>query len=262
MIEITAEDMDLKKIAESGQTFRAKMVSEGVYRFIYKSCALFITKKAPCTFEVSYSAKEWEKIWIPYFDLDSSYELDPKGFENPYLKKAIEAGKGIRILRQDPWECLISFIISQRKNIPAISSCVEKMSEERGREIKTPRGTLKAFPDPASLLSDLSSFKLGYRQDYVRGAAKKVADGELDLAELSSLPDAELKLELKKIKGVGEKIANCVLLFGYHRMSCAPVDVWIEKIINEWFKGENPFPKMGEKAGILQQYLYFYARSI
>lgn len=262
MIRITDEDMDLKKIAESGQTFRAKMVNEGVYRFIYKSSALFITKKAPCTFEVSCSPKEWEKIWMPYFDLENSYFMDPKDFENPYLKKAIEAGKGIRILRQDPWECLISFIISQRKNIPAISSCVEKMSGERGREIETPLGTVKSFPDPSSLLSDLSSFKLGYRQAYVEEAAKNVAEGKLDLGALAALPDAELKLELKKIKGVGEKIANCVLLFGYHRMSCAPVDVWIEKIINEWFKGVNPFPEMGEKAGILQQYLYFYARSI
>ena len=89
-----------------------------------------------------------------------------------------------------------------------------------------------------------------------------MADGGLDLASLGSLPNLELKSELKKVKGVGEKISNCVLLFGYHRMDCAPVDVWIEKIINEWFGGINPFPEMGKKAGILQQYLYFYARSI
>ena len=262
MIITTDEDMDLKKIAESGQTFRAKMAEGGAYRFIYKSFALFISKKSPCAFEVSCPPKEWEKIWIPYFDLESRYELNPKNFKNPYLQKAVEAGKGIRILRQDPWECLISFIISQRKNIPAIRSCVEKMSEERGEEIQTPRGTLRAFPNPSSLLGGLSSFKLGYREEYVQGAAKKVSEGQLDLDALKCLSDGDLKSELKKIKGVGEKVANCVVLFGYHRMSCAPVDVWIEKIINEWFGGVNPFPKMGQKAGILQQYLYFYARSI
>ncbi|MBR4400038.1 MAG: hypothetical protein IKT06_03880 [Aeriscardovia sp.] len=238
------------------------MAAEGVYRFVYKRSALFISKKAPCRFEVSCSPREWEEVWVPYFDLESSYELNPEDFGNPYLQKAVNAGKGIRILRQDPWECLISFIISQRKNIPAISSCVEKMSAERGEEIRTPHGGLKAFPEPAGLLGDLSGFRLGYREGYVREAARKVAEGELDLCSLAQLPDADLKLELKKVKGVGEKIANCVLLFGYHRMSCAPVDVWIEKIINEWFGGKNPFPDMGDKAGILQQYLYFYARSI
>ncbi|MBR6440272.1 MAG: DNA glycosylase [Aeriscardovia sp.] len=262
MITKTEEDMDLRKIAESGQVFRAKECRPGLYRFVHRNFALFISKKAPGMFEVSCTPKEWEKVWIPYFDLDEKYDIDTDAFSNPYIRKAVQAGHGIRILRQDPWECLISFIISQRKNIPAISSCVEKMSEERGENIETSMGTVKAFPKPGELRGDLSLFKLGYREDYVRGAAEEVADGELDLSSLSKLADSELKSKLKEVRGVGEKIANCVSLFAYHRTACAPVDVWIEKIIKDWFGGENPFPSLGEKAGIIQQYLYFYARSI
>ncbi|MBO6003632.1 MAG: hypothetical protein J6P35_01520 [Aeriscardovia sp.] len=262
MIRTSEEDMDLKKIAESGQTFRTKEVSAGLYRFVCRESAIFISRKGAGKFEVSCTPEEWEKIWIPYFDLDESYKFDPKDFENPYLKKAVEAGKGIRILRQDPWECLISFIISQRKNIPAISSCVEKMSEERGKDIFTPSGIAKAFPRPEALTKDLSDFKLGYREEYVKEAAQEVEEGKIDLKSLCSLPDADLKAKLKEIRGVGEKIANCVSLFAYHRTACAPIDVWIEKIINNWFGGENPFPALGDKAGIIQQYLYFYARSI
>lgn len=261
VIRTTKEDMDLKKIAESGQNFRVKMVGGEAYRFVYKSFALFISKKAPCIFNVSCSPKEWEEVWIPYFDLESSYKLNPEDFENLYLKKAINAGKGIRILRQDPWECLISFIISQRKNIPAIRLCVEKMSEERGEIIQTPQGIVKSFPNPEALLTDLSEFRLGYREEYVGKAAEKVATGKLDLVSLENFSDLDLKSELKKVKGVGEKVANCISLFGYHRLACAPVDVWIERTINEWFGGVNPFDKMEQKAGILQQCLYFYARS-
>ena len=262
MIRKTEEDMDLKKIAESGQVFRAKECEPGLYRFVHCKSALFISKKAPKVFDVSCTPEEWERVWIPYFDLDEKYRIDPKDFDNPYLKKAVEFGQGIRILRQNPWECLVSFIISQRKNIPAITSCVEKMSEEKGEGIETPLGVVKAFPSPDALRGDLSSFKLGYREAYVRGAADKVEKGELNLPSLYGLDDAGLKAKLKEVKGVGEKIANCVSLFAYHRTACAPVDVWIEKIINDWFEGENPFPALGSRAGIIQQYLYFYARSI
>ena len=262
MIRETEEDMDLKKIAESGQVFRAKEMAPGLYRFVHKQSALFISKKAPRVFEASCTPAEWEKIWVPYFDLDEDYKIRPEDFGNPYLKKAVQAGQGIRILKQDPWECLVSFIISQRKNIPAISSCVEKMSEERGEEIETPMGTVKAFPRPEQLLEGLAAFRLGYREEYVKRAAEEVAQGALDLSSLSGLKDLELKSRLKEVKGVGEKIANCVSLFAYHRTACAPVDVWIKKIINNWFGGENPFPSLGGKAGIIQQYLYFYARSI
>lgn len=175
-----------------------------------------------------------------------------------FLTQAEQAGRGLRILRQDPWEMLITFIISQRKNIPAIRQAVEKLAVLYGHPVKE---MLFTFPTPEELGSaseaDLRAAGLGYRAPYVKDAADKVLSGELDLEALGKLDDEALFEKLMTVKGVGKKVANCICLFGFGRTSRAPVDVWIERAIS-LCGGVDPFPAFGEYAGIMQQYAFYY----
>ena len=258
------DDFDLKKIVDSGQCFRPKEIASGVFRFIVGENILHISKLDDDLFEVNCSADDWERVWKNYFDLDTNYssirhDIETFAAGKPYKKKLTDAtnfGKGIRILRQEPFEMLISFIISQRKNIPAIRSSVERICERFGRRV----GDVYLFPRVEEFTDDLTGLGLAYRKDYIKDALEKVASGMIDLKELETFSDAELVEELKLIHGVGDKIANCVALFAYHRVDRAPVDVWIKRAINEDFNGENIFTAFGKNAGILQQYIFYHKR--
>ncbi len=263
------DDFDLKKIIDSGQCFRPKETSEGVFRFIVGENILHIRERGENLFEIDCSAEDWEKVWRNYFDLETNYSAIRRDVENfaagkPYEKilcDAVEFGKGIRILRQDPFEMLISFIISQRKNIPAIRGSIEKICAKFGRRV----GKVYLFPRieefSSATLDDLAGLGLAYRNIYIKDALEKVASGAIDFVELESFSDKDLIEELKLINGVGDKIANCVALFAYHRVNRAPVDVWIKRAIDEDFYGENVFEKFGANAGILQQYIFYYKRT-
>ncbi len=266
------DDFDLKKIADSGQCFRAKEIEQGLFRFITLNKFVYIKQVGEFDFDISCTDNDWEHYWIKYFDLETSYwairrdifqysERTP--FEN-YLKTATEFGKGIRILRQNPFETLISFIISQRKSIPAIKKSVELICESFGEIIHTPYEDLRLFPTPEKLsvatTLGLSSCALGYRGAYVRDAIEKVRTHVVDLEEMIYSSNEDLLFELREIKGVGEKIANCVGLFAYHRLDLSPVDVWIKRTIEEDFHGRNVFNEFGTYAGVLQQYIFYYKR--
>lgn len=270
-VKIT-DDFNLKNIVESGQCFRPREVRAGLYRFITKDHVLFIKRIGEDTFDVSCDETEWQGIWKDYFDLDTNYaairrdiadfaEIKPYG---EFLYEATKFGKGIRILRQDPFETLISFIISQRKNIPAIRKSVELICDSFGKPIKTDYGIVRTFPDYFRLsdasIMDLSSFALGYRSKYVRDAIDKVNDMTINLDDLKSLSDEGLLKTLQKINGVGIKVACCVALYAYHRTDVLPIDVWIQRAIKEDFGGEDVFRQFGYNAGILQQYIFFYKR--
>ena len=209
--------------------------------------------------------EEYEHFWRHYFDLETNYRqyesaIDPN---DRYLKSAFDFGSGIRILNQDPWEMLITFIISQRKNIPAIRQAVEALSKKCGTCIDK-ENEIYAFPTPAQLsaltVSDLQSLSLGYRAKYIYETTKQVADGSLDLAWWDTLSDHDLHNMLLSCYGVGEKVANCVALFGYHRISAFPVDVWIDRIQKTYYNGHFPVEKYEGFAGIMQQYLFYYER--
>lgn len=260
------DDFDLYKTAHSGQCFRVSQNND-TYRFITKENYVDIKRTGDTSYEVSASKSEWDSIWAHYFDLETSYtdirNMIPES--DTYIFGASKIGKGIRILNQDRFEMLISFIISQRKSIPAISSCVEKLSRSYGKRILTHTGEeLYAFPSPSSLArateEELKEKGLGYRVSYVLSAAQKVASGELDLEKAAELNDEELFGTLKSLYGVGDKVANCVLLFGYHRTGRAPVDTWIKKVIDEEYNGVDPFDKYGDVAGIMQQYVFYNAQ--
>ncbi len=239
------------------------MQAENKARVIAHGKVLYLTDEGNGDISLSCTEKEYRDIWHGYFDLGSDYEGYIKAID-PYdscLKKAASFGSGIRILRQEPFETLISFIISQRKNIPAIQSSVEKLCRICGDRIKDDEF---AFPSPEAIASlserELTECSLGYRAPYVREAARRISMGEKNLEALGSLSDEELFDELVSFYGVGKKVANCVMLFAYHRIGAFPVDVWIKRIEDEHYNGHFPVEKYPGFAGIMQQYMFFYAR--
>ena len=258
---------DLKKIADSGQCFRAVLRPEGSYRFITGEQVLYIRPVSGEIYQVSCDADLWERVWIPYFDLGRNYRELNRWIpaEDTFLNRAARAGAGIRILYQDPWETLVTFIISQRKSIPAIRSVVELLSRRYGTEIHTPFETLYAFPTALQLRDvcgeDYIACKAGYRAPYLCDAVQQVLSGHLNLDEIASYPDNQLISALEGVRGVGIKVANCVALFAYGRTACAPVDTWIQKIIRKEYGGQAPFERYGDAAGIMQQYFFYYAQS-
>ena len=265
-INIT-DDFDLNKIAQSGQCFRAHEFEDGTFRFVSRSNVLYIKKSAPCLYELSCNKTEWKNIWHSYFDFERNYQAirDAIPKNDNYMASAANEGRGIRILKQDAWEMLITFIISQRKSIPSIKNSIELLCNAYGELVHTERETLKLFPAPEKLYraseSDLKNCKLGYRVGYIKDAARAICEQKLDLDVISQYDDTSLLEALKTVKGVGDKVANCICLFSYARTAMAPVDTWISKIIESKYKGVNPFPAYGDVAGIMQQYAFFYAQN-
>ncbi len=267
MIKISSEYLDMRKIADSGQVFRFNKTDDGSYDLIANNKHLRIQKlidnKDINTYELDCSEEDYNKIWKDYFDMDTDYSIYTYDLDenDVYLQKACEYSKGIRILRQDKWEMLVSFIISQRKSIPAIKSSIEKMAVNLGEEIDD---RIYTFPKPQEILSAddtvLESCGLGYRLPYIRAAARDVIENGVDLYDSDNLSDEELLDKLKEFKGVGVKVANCVLLFGYHRIGAFPIDVWVEKILNNHYDGTFPMERYKGYAGVLQQYMFFYER--
>lgn len=265
---VDARHFDISKIAESGQCFRLNENEEGTYGLIHKGRYLEIGYRPDSMqYEFECSTDEYERIWKDYFDMTFDYAgiesaVDKK---DAFLVNAVRYGSGIRILKQDPWEMLISFIISQRKSIPAIKTSIEKLCRLCGREIHTKRGIRYAFPsseEVAGLTYDeLASCSLGYRTKYVAAAAEAAANGSIDLDALYELSDGDLKEELLRLYGVGTKVADCIMLFAYHRLDSFPEDVWIKRAMeNEYPKGF-PAEKYSGYAGIMQQYIFFYMRN-
>ena len=271
IIKIT-DDFDMRKIADSGQCFRVVEVAKGIFRFVKLNNIVYIKKVGEGKYDVSCSNADWEKFWVDYFDLNRSYaqireniiSMSEGEVYEDYIKDALEYGKGIRILRQDPFETLISFIMSQRKNIPAIKASIELMCESFGKLARTQYEALNLFPDVQTLsytsAYDLASLKLGYRGPYIRDALDKIGNRTVDLETLYDVPDGKLLEILQRIRGVGPKVAACVALYSYRRLNIMPIDVWIQRAIDEDFGGVNVFYEFAEHAGILQQYIFFYKR--
>ena len=288
MLTIFNDDLDLEKIADSGQCFRWKRINgEGdpaAYRIISGGRVVFMRclseGEEGKRLELSCAEKEYEEYWKDYLDAATVYK-DIRGLidegKDPYLYRAASLGEGMRILRQDPFETLISFIISQRKSIPAITSSVEKLSKAAGERIVLSSGEKKwlkergygeeeyyAFPSPERIAAlseeELKSCGFGYRTPYIRQASLDVLSGKLDLEGLSEKGDEELFTELLSIYGVGKKVASCVCLFGFHRLDFFPVDVWMERVLKTHYKKGFSFKKYRPYNGVMQQYLFYDAR--
>ena len=192
--------------------------------------------------------------------MDRNYsEIIEKISTNEVLKNASEYGKGIRVLNQPPWETLCSFIISQNNNIKRIKGIISRLCETYGEKIEGGY----TFPTAEKLASlspeDLAPLRAGFRAKYIIDAAKKVANGEVNLLSLKDLPYGEAQAELLKIKGVGPKVADCALLFSHRHIDAFPKDVWIKRALTVLFGGDLPKEAV-PYAGIVQQYIFFYAR--
>ena len=267
MIVSIPADFDLDLIVHSGQCFRPGQMADGRYRFIHRDNLLYIAQSGDGKYEISCTREEWSAVWSEYFDLTRDYGQVRNQIPrfDGFLSVAAARCTGLRILRQDPWETLISFIISQRKTIPAIRTSIERLCRRFGRPIPDGDPDCYGFPAPEALSratpEELADCGLGYRAQYIHEAAAAAASGAVDLSSLASLSDADLLQELMKIRGVGTKIANCVCLFSYARVNCAPVDVWISRVLDLYYAGKSPFETYASDAGIFQQYMFVYCQS-
>ena len=210
--------------------------------------------------------ENFDTFFRDYFDLDFDYDLCAETFpDDEYLKRAVSAGNGIRILHQEPFETLCSFILSQNNNIPRIRSLTETLCRVYGAPISYRNTTYYAFPDAETLAETseekLRALKTGFRASYLLDAAKKVADGVIDFSRIEKSPTEEGLKELCKIKGVGIKVASCVLLFAFHKYDSFPIDVWMKKILSEHYPPDTDGKYFGKFAGIAQQYLFHYERN-
>ncbi len=265
MTDILIPGFDIALTADSGQCFRFNRIDENRYHIVASSRQLIIEESGEHRFRLDCDKESYASFWYNYFDMDRDYGAVtasvPK--DDIFLQQAASFAGGLRILRQDPWETLIGFIISQRKNLPAIKGCVEALSRRFGSRLDA---QTFAFPSPAQLAQasndDLLACSLGYRAPYIRETARIAASGMIDPYALGNLDDADLQVELTRFPGVGAKVANCVMLFGYGRTSSFPRDVWINRVIDRYYGGESPAEQLGKNAGILQQYMFCYIRSL
>lgn len=203
-------------------------------------------------------------MWTDYFDCDTDYTAISRSFAiDDFTTKAAAFGRGIRILKQEPWEALCTFILSQCNNIPRITGLVRRLCEQLGTPISFKDQTLYTFPEPEALaqctLSDLQVLRAGYRAPYLLAAAQAMQSGELDFAVLNSLSTAEARKSIMKLRGVGRKVADCFLLFGLHKLDAFPVDTWMKKAAIYYDGDMLPFMD-SPYAGVYQQYFFFYTR--
>lgn len=209
------------------------------------------------------SEEELESLWRPYFDLDTDYGEKRRMLSrmSPALAEAAAFAPGIRILRQEPWEALCSFIISQNNHIPRIKGIIQRLCQLLGEPI--PGTEWHSFPGPERMAScqveDLAPLRAGFRGKYLVDAARKVASGEVDLEKVARSPVETGREELRKILGVGPKVAECALLYGFHKTECFPMDVWMKRAMATLLPGKSP-QEFGENAGLAQQYLFHYSR--
>ena len=294
MIKKQIDYFNVSQIAGSGQCFR--MVPEesggpagprtetesGWYRVISGEHFLRIRQENDI---IEFDCPEAEScFWQRYFDLDTDYGAVIRGIpeKDRYLTEAARAGQGIRILRQDAWEMILSFIISQQKTIPMIQAAVEALCETYGARRTAADGQVyHSFPRPEQLsgasLEDFKNLKLGYRAKYIHAICQDAASGALDLDHLAALDYAGAMEYLTGFYGIGTKVANCICLFGLHHIEAFPVDTWIQKILmREYYDGRKyrkiPRSRLCETmvrdhfdtgcGGILQQYIFNYERNV
>lgn len=272
-VVLTGQDsFDIELILECGQCFRFKKIDEKEYRLIAFNRILNIKQTenkiifSPCTIA------DFENIWYNYFDLSTDYNAIKKALSGDrVLKEACEFGGGIRILKQDPTECLISFIISQNNRIPMIKKVIENICQKWGCDL----GGEYSFPTPKAMKDanqeTLMECRTGFRHKYIRDCLDRLLDGGLDLEALRQKDTPALKSDLMQIKGVGSKVADCVLFFAYGRSEVFPTDVWIKRVMEHFYFDSKETPikeihafasqKWNNLAGYAQQYLFHYART-
>ena len=264
VIRIENDNFNIRQICDSGQCFRMKELQDGSYEVISRDRYLRLRQEGR---KISFycSREEWEEIWFDYFDLGTNYQafisrINPR---DSYLLNAAGQAEGVRILKQDLWEMIVSFLISQQNNIKRIRHCIELLCEKYGDPCLTEEGVRYfSFPGPERFVGipqdELMSCNLGYRSKYVVLTAQAVADGQVDLEKIASYPHWRAKKELLRCFGVGEKVAECICLFALHHLDAFPVDTHIRQALDRHYKRGFPHRRYKDCQGVLQQYIFYH----
>ncbi len=248
-------DFVLSETLDCGQAFRWEQTAENTYSGYYIDTPLTISGRDGRFVLKDTSEETFLNVWVNYLDLETDYScLKSQYSSDDTLFKACEYSRGIRLLKQDAWETLVSYIFSSNNNIPRIKGIIKRLVEHYGR-----------FPTAAMLAAEtpetLEFLRSGFRAKYVIDAAQKVASGEVDLERCKAFSCDDARNELMKIKGVGPKVADCVMLYGMHKIDAFPVDVWIKRALEEYYPNGLPECVRGSE-GIAQLYIFNYIRNL
>lgn len=263
-ITVRVPCFDVGLTLDCGQAFRWSQKENGDWHGVAFSEPLTLRQSENGVEFIGTSEEAFEKIWFPYFDLERDYDSLCNRFRSDsQLREAVDECYGIRLLRQEPWEALCSFIISQNNNIPRIKGIVDRLCRLLGESLG---GDDFAFPSAekvaAAGIDGLAPIRAGFRAKYIIDAAQKVANSEIDFEKIL-LPETSIEEgrdELIKIKGVGEKVAQCTLLYGCGKVDAFPIDVWVKRILAEDYPDGLPECINGV-SGIAQQYLFHHKRT-
>lgn len=275
------ESCELRDIFECGQCFRWNKQEDGSYTGVFKNNVLNVKKNKDEIIFEGICENEIQQTVENYFDLNRNYEKIKEQLSkiDQNMKKSIEYGNGIRILNQDLWETIISFIISANNNIPRIKGIIERLSEKYGDEIKYKGNKYYTFPTPEQLknvtVEEYRKLGLGFRDIRLYETTKMILNKQVDIENMKNNPNTiEVREELLKLSGVGPKVADCILLFSdLKRFEVFPIDVWVRRVMNDlYIKNEDETKvnkkqiekianeKFGDLAGLAQQYLFYWRR--
>lgn len=269
------KDFNLIHIFECGQCFRWRRENDGSYTGVVRDRVVNVGYDEKKLIITNSSVNDFIDLWYGYFDLDRNYSEIKRilSRKDSIMKKAIEFGYGIRLLRQDLWETLISFIISANNRIPMIMKVVASISKNFGREIFLDEKAYYTFPDAYSLADEcvetLQTCQGGFRCKYIIGTSEMVKSGAIRLSDIYMVSTGEARNMLIKLPGVGPKVADCTLLYSGTKYDVFPTDVWVKRVMEElYFQRETSLKEIqefarnyfGPLAGFAQQYLFYYAR--
>lgn len=257
------ENFSISQIDCSGQCFRMKKLAGGSYAVTAADRYVQVFQEGE---KVSFSCteQEYDEFWRQYFDLDTDYgvylaQIDP---QDEYLSRAARRGSGIRILRQDLWEMIVTFLISQQNTITRIRRCVQNICEKYGEKCFTAEGiSYYAFPKPQALADaseeELRACNLGYRSKYVLRTAQSIVSGEVSLDAVRAMTYEEARAELLKLYGIGEKVSACICLFALHSLEAFPVDTHIRQALENHYPNGFPHERYSGVQGVMQQYIFY-----
>ena len=273
-IVVSSEFFNVKDTLECGQIFRFAPFSDGYKVYSGDKCAYLYNTGDTAVIECKETDGEY---FSRFFDLERDYSAIEKFAESQseeVIRRAASLGKGIRILKQDETETLFSFIVSQNNNIARITGIIERLCAALGEKKEFSGEEYHAFPSVSALANESLEFYkgmgLGYRAPYIKRLAEDIENG-LSLSDFNALPTPDLKKRLVSLYGVGPKVADCAIFFGFGRSDAFPVDTWIEKVYREDFSGEIKernriaeyfVERFGENSGYIQQYLFYYKRTL
>lgn len=278
ILEDISEDFDPQHVFDCGQCFRWLKEEDDSYTGVVQGKVVNVKKENDLIIFDNTNKEDFDNIWFDYFDLGRDYSEIKNELKvmDEYLEKASEFGKGIRILQQDGWEMLISFIISANNRIPMIQRAINNLSQKYGKFIGEYRGKkYYAFPTPEELsqasVEDIRACQTGFRDKYIKSVVDYVKENNENVLFYRRLNTDECIKELMKFNGVGPKVADCIALFGMQKYDTFPVDVWVKRVMEEFYVEDNlslpkirqfALEKFGNSAGFAQQYLFYYAREL